>query len=173
MTDAAGEEARRRTLEWLRPRLERVPEELAGAVRDCVRRASGGEAGPEAAASPRAEGPPAAGGATPEGGPGATSGRTSVPGLLARAAVEEFDRVGCRREDREAAVRLLAADACLTYGFEAAAELDADVPGLADAIGLQGRIGARLAEILGEPGAADDGTSDAGGTGGAAGGRER
>lgn len=140
MTDAPGEEARRRSLEWLRPRLERVPEELAGAVRDCVRRASGGEA---------------------------------VPELLARAAVEEFDRVACRRDDREAAVRLLAADASLTYAFEAAAELDADVPELADAVGLQGRIGARLAEILGEPGAVDDGAPGAGGTGDEAGGRER
>ena len=164
MTDAADEEVRRRTLEWLRPRLERVPEELAGAVRDCVRRASGGAADPEGEA-------PASPGA--EGRPGATSGRQAVPELLARAAVEEFDRVGCRRDDREAAVRLLAADANLTYAFEAAAELDADVPGLSDTVGLQGRIGARLAEILGEPGAADDAASGAGGAADAAGGRER
>lgn len=150
MIDAAGEEARRRTLEWLRPRLERVPEELAGAVRDCVRRA-GGEEEEEAASLPR-EGPAAVERAPRDGDPGATSGRQGVPELLARAAVEEFDRVGCGRADRDAAVRLLAADASLTYAFEAAAELDADVPGLADAVGLQGRIGARLAEIMGEPG---------------------
>lgn len=164
MTGGSVEESRRRTLEWLRPRLERVPEELAGAVRDCVRRAGGGGEAP-------ADGPAPAGGPAPtgrEGGlegdepgdPGATSGREAVPETLARAAVEEFERVGGGSADREAAVRLLAADACLTYAFEAAADLGADVPGLADAVGLQGRIGTRLAELMGEPGAAGGGTSE-------------
>lgn len=75
---------------------------------------------------------------------------TPVPELLARAAVDELDRVVDGAADRGAAVRLLAADAALTFAFEAAADLEADVPALADDVGLRGRIGARLAELTGE-----------------------
>lgn len=114
-----GEGARRRALEWLRPRLDGVPEDLAGAVGDIVRAVD-------------------------------VPGDTPVPDLLAAAAVEELDRVVERPAGREVAVRLLAADAVLTYAFQAAAELDADVPALAEEVGLRGRIGARLAELTGE-----------------------
>lgn len=95
---------------WLEPRLERVPDELAGRVRDLVDGAPGGP----------------------------------VPERLAAAAVDELERLAEGPQDRDAAVRLLAADAALTWAFEAAAELDADVPALADATGLRGRIGALL-----------------------------
>lgn len=121
--DGAG--ARGRALEWLRPRLEDggVPSDLAEAVRACVRAA--------------------------EAEPG-----TPVPELLARAAVSELDRLGGDRPaDRETAIRLLAADAALTYAFEAAAETGADVPALADEVGLRGMIGRRLAGLTGEEGA--------------------
>lgn len=112
-------DAASRTLAWLEPRLDRVPEELARTVRDCVRQAAAD---------------PASGG-----------GGESVPGLLSRCAAEELDRVVARPEARDVAVRLLAADASLTWAFEAAAELGEDVAALADAAGLRGRIGRRLA----------------------------
>lgn len=68
----------------------------------------------------------------------------SVPELLASAAVDELERLADASQDRDAAVRLLAADAVLTWAFEAAADLGADVPALADATGLRGRIGELL-----------------------------
>lgn len=67
-----------------------------------------------------------------------------APDLLASAAVEELERLTEAPQDRNAAIRLLAADAALTWAFEAAAELGADVPELADATGLPGRIGELL-----------------------------
>lgn len=72
------------------------------------------------------------------------AGDGPVPDLLASAAVDELERLAGASQDRDAAVRLLAADAVLTWAFEAAAELDADVPALADATGLRGRIGELL-----------------------------
>ena len=95
---------------WLEPRLERVPEELAGRVRSLV---AGREDG-------------------------------AVADVLASVALEELERLADAPQDRHAAVRLLAADAVLTWAFEAAAELGADVPALADATGLRGRMGALL-----------------------------
>lgn len=118
--------ARGRAFDWLRPRLDDVPADLAEAVRACVRSAD-----------------PADDAADPADGAG-------VPALLARGAVAELDRLIDRPADRDTAVRLLAADAALTYAFEAAAEFDADLPALADRIGLRGRIGRRLAELAGE-----------------------
>lgn len=105
-----------RAIEWLRPRLRDVPDDLAAAVRDCVRSVEADDA-------------------------------SGVPDLLARAATAELDRLIERPAGRATAVRLLAADAALTYAFEAAADLGADVPGLADRVGLRGRIGRRLAEL--------------------------
>lgn len=67
-----------------------------------------------------------------------------VPELLASAAVDELERLAAAPQDRDAAVRLLAADAALTWAFESAAETGADVPALADATGLRGRIGDQL-----------------------------
>lgn len=64
-----------------------------------------------------------------------------VPERLASAAVDELARLAEAPQDRDAAVRLLAADATLTWAFESAAELGADVPALADATGMRGRIG--------------------------------
>lgn len=115
-------EARGRALEWLRPRLE---EGVPSDLAEAVRacvRSAEAEAG------------------------------TPVPELLARAAVSELDRLGDRPADRETAVRLLAADAALTYAFEAAAETGDDVPALADRVGLRGLIGRRLAGLAGEEG---------------------
>ena len=67
-----------------------------------------------------------------------------VPERLASAAVDELERLADAPQDRDAAVRLLAADAVLTWAFEAAADLGADVPALADATGLRGCIGELL-----------------------------
>lgn len=75
-----------------------------------------------------------------------------VPDLLAGAAVEELERLADAPQDRDAAVRLLAADATLTWAFEAAAELGGDVRGLTDATGLRGRIGRALRERASRPG---------------------
>jgi hypothetical protein len=118
-----GTAAHGRALEWLRPRLD---DGVPSDLAQAVR------------ACVRAA----------EAEPG-----TPVPELLARAAVSELDRLGDRPADRETAVRLLAADAALTYAFEAAAEAGADVPALADEVGLRGLIGRRLAGLTGEEGA--------------------
>lgn len=74
---------------------------------------------------------------------------SSVPDTLAWIAVRELDRVADAPRDHDAAVRLLAADASLTWAFEAAAELDEELEGLADRSGLHGRIG-RLLDRTGD-----------------------
>lgn len=74
----------------------------------------------------------------------------SVPDALAAAAVASLDRMMAGPHSREAALRLLAADAVLTYAFEAAAELGVDLDGLADRLGPRGALGRRLAEIAAE-----------------------
>lgn len=130
--EAAGE----RVPTWLEPRLEEVPGELADAVRAAVRRGldaledadRGGAAAPEPLPDP-----------------------ASVPDTLAWIAVRELDRVADAPRDREAAVRLLAADACLTWAFEAAAGTDEELEGLADRAGLRGRIGRLLGRTGGGP----------------------
>ena len=101
---------------WLEPRLRGAPPRLADAVRRCLGRVAPGEE------------------------PGGLSG------WLAHAALEEFGRVEAGRAgDRDEALRLLAADASLTFAFEAAAERGEDLGRLADEWGPAGRIGAELA----------------------------
>lgn len=149
-------------LSWLEPRLEEVPAELAEAVRDAVRRGlaalqeagDGGAAAGEGTDRPDPAAPP-----PPEDFPrGVERGRaspepppdpSSVPDTLAWIAVRELDRVADAPRDREAALRLLAADASLTWAFEAAAELDEELEGLADRSGLRGRIGRLLGRTAG------------------------
>lgn len=113
--------------EWLEPRLAGVPPELAEAVRACLERISS-----------------------------VVSPGWSVPETLGHAAVDAFHQVLAGSQGREAAVRLLAADASLTYAFEAAAELGEDLEGLADRIGLRGRLGLGLSRLA--PGAASPAT---------------
>lgn len=116
---------------WLTSRLTDVPPSLAEAVGDLLERAAGGTG------TPRDVHPPA----------------DSVPDFLAYAAICELERVARDEEhDRELAVRLLAADACLTWAFEAAAERgDGEaLEELAEANGLRGRIGDLLARIEAE-----------------------
>lgn len=44
------------------------------------------------------------------------------PRGMAASALRTFDRIGCEFQTREGALELLAADALLTYAFEAAAD---------------------------------------------------
>lgn len=147
---------RQPVLSWLEPRLEEVPDELARAVRDAVRR---GLEALEAASGSAAEGsvtPAEAPEAMPHGfepgraAPEPLPDTSSVPDTLAWIAVRELDRVADAPRDQDAAVRLLAADASLTWAFEAAAELDEELEGLADRSGLHGRIGRLLGRTGGE-----------------------
>ena len=63
---------------------------------------------------------------------------------LANAALRGLDEVVAREGDRGTALRLLAADAALTYAFQAAAELGEDVSALAERVGLGGELGRRI-----------------------------
>ena len=65
---------------------------------------------------------------------------------LARAALAELDSVVTREPTRAVALSLLAADATLTYAFEAAAGLGEDARTLADQVGPGGLLGGRLSE---------------------------
>lgn len=78
------------------------------------------------------------------------AGGDTVGEQLARVGLAELDRVLARAEERENALGLLAADAILTYAFEAAAELGEDVGALADEVGPCGLIGDRLRRPGGE-----------------------
>lgn len=124
MADGGGDRAesgRQRAEAWLEPRLRNAPPRLADAVRACLERAEPDEA--------------------PDG----------VPGWLADAALREFGRVEAGRTgDRDEALRLLAADASLTFAFEAAAERGEDLGRLAREWGPAGRVGRELASRLGE-----------------------
>ncbi len=111
---APAEALRARTFEWLHERLSGVHPELAAAIRRCVRE------GP----SPKEE--------------------DGISGVLAAAAAAELERLASAAQDRAAAVRLLAADAVLTYAFEAAAREGEDPETLADHVGLQGTLGRAL-----------------------------
>lgn len=121
------------TRAWLAPRLEDVPEVLARSVDELLERA-----------------------ADPEGRPaGVHAPNGSVPDYLAFAAIFGLDRVARaegRGRDRELASRLLAADACLTWAFEAAADAGSaeELEALAEANGLRGRIGDLLERLEGE-----------------------
>ena len=105
---------RRRALEWLHPRLEGMHPELAAAIRRCVRE------GPE------------------------TGRDDATSDILADAAAAELTRISRRPQDRAAAVRLLAADAVLTFAFEAVATAGGDPDALADRVGLRGTLGRAL-----------------------------
>lgn len=122
-TGAASREAggRERAESWLDPRLRDAPPRLADAVRDCLRRAEPEE--------------------VPDG----------IPGWLAHAALGELGRVRAGRAgDRGEALRLLAADAALTFAFEAAAERGRDLGDLVREWGPAGRLGRELAARAGE-----------------------
>ena len=109
---------------WLEPRLVGAPVELAAAVRELL-----GEVEADA------------------------DGRfPDVPEALVAAALLGFDGV-LEPVDaaREVALRLLAADAALTYAFEAAASLGRDVDGLAMRIGPGGELGRRLDQGVAGP----------------------
>lgn len=62
---------------------------------------------------------------------------------LAMAALAGLEQVVRGRGDRSEALRLLAADAALTYAFEAAAEAGRSAE-LAVRVGLEGELGSRL-----------------------------
>lgn len=64
---------------------------------------------------------------------------------LARAAVSALEDVASGTGGRSEALRLLAADAALTYAFEAAAEAGTAAT-LATRVGLHGELGRRLVE---------------------------
>lgn len=117
------------TRAWLAPRLEEVPEALARAVDELLDRAADPGHPPEGVHRPNG----------------------TVPDYLAYAAICGLDRVARTEEerDRELASRLLAADACLTWAFEAAAEQGSteELSELADANGLRGRIGDLLERL--------------------------
>lgn len=100
---------------WLEPRLVDVPPALAVAVREAVARV-------DRPASPE-----------------------EIPDLLSEAALLELDDALNKREGRErGALRLLAADAILTWAFEAATTLGTDAGVLAERLGLNGELGERL-----------------------------
>lgn len=67
------------------------------------------------------------------------------PYALAAAALAGLEQVAAGSGERTEALRLLAADAALTYAFEAAAE-DGRAAELAARVGLQGELGRRLGE---------------------------
>lgn len=105
--------------EWLESRLGGAPPELAEAVRRLVG---------EVVADPRMD-------------------ESHVPDVLAAAALRGLDGVLEQGEPaREAALQLLAADASLTYAFEAAASIGANVEELAVRIGPSGELGRRLGD---------------------------
>jgi hypothetical protein len=70
------------------------------------------------------------------------------PRALANAALAGLDRVAAGTGARHEALRLLAADAALTYAFEAAAERGRSEE-LAAFVGLEGELGSRLARRAG------------------------
>lgn len=127
--------------EWLAPRLRGAPPELALAVEALVTEVATGERG-EAI----------------EPGGGVAGAETEIPWILAAAALRGFDAVlGTTEpghESRSAALRLLAADASLTYAFEAAADLRAGALELADRLGPGGVLGAAFGRATARTGGA-------------------
>lgn len=79
----------------------------------------------------------------------------AVPDVLAAAALATFERVMAGSQSRGDALRLLAADALLTYAFEASTELGRDPGELAERLGPAGLLGERLARAVGEAESAD------------------
>lgn len=129
MTDDAGGPLAA-TRAWLAARADEVPEVLTDAVDAALERAARAEARPAHVRPPS----------------------DSVPDFLAYTAVCELEGVAREEHDRELAVRLLAADACLTWAFEAAAERGTgeELERLAEANGLRGRIGDLLRRLEAE-----------------------
>ena len=116
--------------DWLASRLEGAPPDLAAAVMallDEDRRTEAADAD----------------GSTP-------AALDEIPARLAAAALRGFDAVvdesASERRSRATALRLLAADAALTYAFEAAVDLDGDAALLAERLGPHGAIGRLLEE---------------------------
>ncbi len=70
---------------------------------------------------------------------------------LATAALAGLEQVVAGTGSRTEALRLLAADAALTYAFEAAAEVGRSAE-LAARVGLDGELGRRLTEAAGARG---------------------
>jgi hypothetical protein len=114
---------------WLEPRLAGTPRELAVAIRQLVRELD------------------------PADPAGAALEAAGVPERLASAALRGFEDVlaetAADLRSRSAALRLLAADASLTYAFEAAADLELDVVALADRVGPRGTLGTLLEAAAG------------------------
>ena len=120
--------------DWLEPRLGSAPPELAAAIRRLLDETRDSTA------------------------PGAAGfGSGAIPDVLAGAALRGLDgvveRTAVDRSSRAGALRLLAADASLTYAFEAAADLGLDAVELADRLGPRGALGARLEALDIEGGA--------------------
>ena len=105
------------TLMWLETRLAAAPPELAADVRALVRDAEGD---------------------------GSDEGGDAIAELLARAALAGLGEVVEGLGRRDSALRLLSADAALTFAFEAAADLGGDVRALCQNLGPRGEFGRRL-----------------------------
>lgn len=114
------------TLRWLTARLATAPPELADDVLALVRSAGGPDTGDDGEA---------------------------IAELLTRAALMGLTEVAEGHGRRQSALRLLSADAALTFAFEAAAELGADVAELCRRTGPRGEFGRRLAtgSAVGDP----------------------
>lgn len=126
-TDApAGPVGRREAERWLEGRVDEAPARLGELVRQLLERAE------------------------PEESP------DDVAGWLAWAAYQEFVTVDGGDREGDAALRLLAADAALTYAFEAAAEGGGDLADMARSWGAGGRLGQELAARLEERAGEED-----------------
>lgn len=113
------------TIRWLESRLATAPPELGADVLLLVRSAGAVDRGESESGEAIAE-------------------------LLTQAALQGLTEVADGHGRRQSALRLLSADAVLTFAFEAAAELGADVEALCRRIGPRGEFGDRLA--AGAPG---------------------
>jgi hypothetical protein len=105
------------TLTWLESRLAAAPPELAADVRILVREAEGD---------------------------GLDESGDAIAALLAHAALDGLAEVVEGLGRRDSALRLLSADAALTFAFEAAADLGGDVRTLCHNLGPRGEFGRRL-----------------------------
>jgi hypothetical protein len=106
------------TIRWLESRLATAPPELGADVLSLVRSAGAADRGESGEA---------------------------IAELLTQAALKGLTEVADGHGRRQSALRLLSADAVLTFAFEAAAELGADVESLCRQIGPRGEFGDRLA----------------------------
>lgn len=64
------------------------------------------------------------------------------------AALRGLDQVRVGPQSRRDALQLLAADACLTYAFEAAADMGGDPANVARTFGARGALGTRIAHAM-------------------------